>query len=374
MERLHVRASSAPLAMKCPGSQFGGLRINENNQPATVGTATHELISDYINRVGAAWDPETARKVCAKHHILDSIDDVVFLSAKAFSIYDDMVESGMIQGAIRTEVAYELEGPGYLLTGHADVVGTVEAVNVVVDWKTGRVRRIYRDQLMAYAILAGGMHKPTRVYTVWVRDGEADFEEFTPKDCRDWLSDFEERVVGWGGTKYVTGSHCIHCPRKSNCPALLEQNRALITTLLPGAPEGITGLEHMDAQVVVAWLHKFQMFDAISKQFRSAWRELVKERDVPDGFDHVWRAVRKKGATSIDVDKALPVLQQHGWTTKDLLGVSKVGVGKLKARLKASVEKGKGAYVMEVMEALEEAGAATRGKGQVEIRKVECKE
>lgn len=64
MRTFAIRASAMPLAMTCPGSVRGELRIDEEGDAARIGTAVHEGLRPLVELGSVNWDgvPALARR------------------------------------------------------------------------------------------------------------------------------------------------------------------------------------------------------------------------------------------------------------------------------------------------------------------------
>lgn len=64
-EKIHLRCSKLPLALKCAGSVLGGgMLVDEDSEAARVGRAAHEGLATLIESGRIDWDavPDLARK------------------------------------------------------------------------------------------------------------------------------------------------------------------------------------------------------------------------------------------------------------------------------------------------------------------------
>ena len=344
---MKIRCSELPRVLKCPASLGAGVRIDEEGEPARIGSAVHECLAMTIKgeecdweSIARAWDVEP-----------DQVTPLAGAGMKAWNRLD--ITPVAVEEHLTAEVA-----DGITLSGHADIIGDHESAGrVVVDWKTGSSSNSYRDQLIGYAMLAhenGFVEKESRsipVIVVWLRDGVIDTEFIDVYADVGFLRESLEQMQGITD-QYRAGEHCLYCPRRHDCDAREANLRADVKALTEAKCEALATPELAALKPKV---------DALKKVIKS-YDDLLKKRlaesgpvELDDGREV---ALEKSERRYVKTLEALPVLEDHGLTVEDIadaLTISKSKVGKV---LAADAERGqKGAVQKGFEEALEAAGA-----------------
>lgn len=205
---MRVSASKYGLFRNCQAwANESAKWFSEVSQAATDGVAVHKVIEDDL----AATEPKTGSA-----RWLRSLGGRVLAEA-AFGLDPDSGKAAHI----------EVEGRDYpknLLCGRADAVVLLDRRVIVVDWKSGVVRRYHRDQLELLGAMAGDAFGITDVaHAVAYVDlaGELRFEP-TIVPLRDGAHVLQEAcslVQQIAVAEPWPGAHCAeqYCPHAAYC-------------------------------------------------------------------------------------------------------------------------------------------------------------
>ena len=358
-EKITLRASSLPLAFRCPASIRRGLVVlNESHDAANDGTAAHAVLRSLPSTNRLDWDgiAETAKSLGA-----DPVETRM-LAAMATKLWNEIRES--FAGAL-TEVSLQYEiAPGVFLTGHADLIAVSQTSMRIGDWKTGRKDNDHSHQFRAYAAMALLSSEDIQEATgtgLWVRDQEIENYTLTRADALVWLARVRDEILTWDGV-YRPGRHCLHCPRSHECEAanaLVRRDVAAIADKsLVARVE--TELALMPAEEIVAVLHKADMVEKYAKRVREAIRNHVEKTGdvVADG---VRLTVVQEERRELDPIKTFGVLDAIGFDDDDKAHAMRFSVSAIEAVVRERAPRGqKKAEVEKLSAMLEESGAVTR--------------
>lgn len=351
-----LRASAAPLAFLCGASiRRGEVPINQLSEAADIGTAAHEALRPLAETGRLDWE---AIPAIAKRYSVPE-DDVRILCAQANKLWPELAP--IFKDALtEVELSTELR-PGFLLTGHADLLTTTGTVARGGDWKTGRRDAHHEHQLKAYCalVLLENIELTEVTFTaIWVRDGEIENYTMDRAGCEAWVRELLTAVVDWDGV-YRTGKHCDHCPRSHECPAANAQVRRDVAAI---ADRDLVGRAECEIELMTAEeiVDVFSKADTVAR-YAQRVRDAIKARVLSHG-DIVANGVRLTIATEkrrdVDAARAWPVLEQQGFVDEDFVEVIDLSASKIEKRVATKAPRGKGAAAVRgVTKALEDAGA-----------------
>jgi hypothetical protein len=260
----------------------------------------------------------------------------------------------------------ELSDPFLGLSGHPDSEWERSDAYWIGDWKSSRLDVNYFHQLMGYAWmrrnkiknLPGGCH----LFVAWLRDGTTERYHVTLEEIDRWAAQFNMIRKPDDGAGYVTGSHCSHCDRRTDCPAQREDMRQALAVI----DEGFTlDVSKLDGATVAKVHRKLKMIASIKEHWDGALRNRIRESgpvDCGDGFKLA--LVPEKGKRDVDVLKAWPALTGR-LTDEELAPCLRVGITDLQEAVATKAQKAKprtGAEAKrQLWTALEAAGAVSQG-------------
>ena len=362
-EQLTIRCSGLPLAFACPGSaRAPQVRIDTTDSSATTGTAVHELLRHVVSgRI--PWERIPA--MAAELHV--SQDELTLLARHGLELWQQVRDS--FPGA-RTEVPMAYNGPGYRLTGHADIVsvtgGESGIVVRVADWKSGRVDSDASAQIKGYALLAwraATEHAEAHGYpcpreatatALYLRDISAENHTLNEVSLAAFADSIQDRIVDWNGT-YRPGDHCGLCPRWHECEARLSYDRAIVATWTNGVD--VDYLEELTAARKLELYEQSGVVAKLADSYRAALkREILRSGPIDDGKHHL--AVVTEPRSALDPLASWPVLEEQGFTDADFAQVIDIGKTAVNKLVAERAGRGNGARAIRELEArLREAGA-----------------
>jgi hypothetical protein len=217
------RASSNPLYLACPAAAHPAddeILVNRNDDAGTVGTATHEILADwlvddtqeldvYIQRYNL--NPKDARDC----KILAAVGRIFWLEWAVGSDAEVIVERPGDEG-----FSVEIDGDTY--SGHTDILIITADTIFVVDWKTTRIPyKDYGPQMKRYCWHAANKYPHIDKFEyviVFLRDGTCEISQpLTRDNLDDYHADFLHTVINWDGKTYNPGGNCHYCPRTLGC-------------------------------------------------------------------------------------------------------------------------------------------------------------
>lgn len=307
---LRLRCSALPLAFLCPGSVHpGALVIDERNDAADSGTAAHEGSVRLVETGRVDWDAVPA---LAKRHGVDERELRVLLHY-ATRLWAEVRES-FPNASTEQELSYEAPDGSFVLTGHTDILAASGDAIHVADWKFGRLDLDHSKQLEGYAVL--GMLRTqaseATATVLWARDCEAEHYTMAAASVGPWLERLVAEVVDWDGT-FRPGSHCAHCHRNHDCPAVNALVRRDVAAIadndLVAQVEDEAALAAMAPEQIVAVLAKADMVVRFAERVRSAIRShVMRNGDIVGGGKRL--TLQHEERRALDTRAAFAVLEQ----------------------------------------------------------------
>ncbi len=356
---VNLRASSMPLAFRCPASiRRGSLLINSSNEAADNGTAAHEVLRALPRTNRIDWDaiPEVASRNGADP---DETRMLCAMGAKLWNQVSASFADAMTEVDLKIEIA-----PGVTLTGHADLLAISQTSMRVGDWKTGRKDTDHSHQFKAYAAMA--LLSSTDITEVtgtglWVRDGEIENYTLDRAGAQAWVDSLVAHVIDWDNV-YRPGKHCGFCPRNFECEAsnaLIRRDVAAISdrSLLARVE---CELATMAPSEIVEVLRKADLVVHFAARVRDAVRAHVEEHGdiVSDG---VRLTVTEQCGRELDPLKAWPILEQLEFADEDLARVMKLKISEIEEVIRERAPRGEKKHaVLKLGQLLEASGAVTK--------------
>jgi hypothetical protein len=356
---LTLRCSALPLAFLCPGSvRPGALAVNPTNDAAELGTGVHECLRTLARTGQADWDavPDVARK----HGVAE--EELRALVGLAQKMWRDKLAASF-PGA-RAEVPLGVTLPdGTVLTGTADILARSLACVHIGDWKSGRLDRDHREQLLGYCALAL-LNDPSldeaTAGVIWIRDDEFEHYTLTRAELPAYLRRLETVVIAWNGT-FRPGSHCRHCPRSHECPARHALVRRDVAAFLGGELTSYATdsnlLETLPPETLIALSASADLVHELSAHVRTAIHELVERKgDIVGGGQRL--TLQHTTRRHLKVIQAFPVLTAHGFGDDDFAQVVNISATKAEKVVASRASHGQGAATVRNFRAALEAADA----------------
>lgn len=231
-----VRSSSVPRIKICSASKHApAIEFDSGSDPASIGSCAHEIISDAIN-AGHDTAPKDITSYLAKWELAgDEAEDVRLMANIAMKMWRETFKPMVEVLDIEQELATVLDD--WTITGHTDLTAEVRAqpTIAVLDWKTGRVRSSYEDQIKTYLLLAMDNYDCTMIQNfksiiVWLRDGVYEIHDYSVEDLEEHAAQLRRALAD---DTFNPGQHCNFCPRKHECEARQLWLQSATSALMP---------------------------------------------------------------------------------------------------------------------------------------------
>lgn len=346
-----IRASSMPLAIKCPASQIlsDAPRLIADPDITALGSASHKAQEFRHQGKPVPFDDlATAYGVD-----VGELKALYWAVARLWDCYFATIDMG---GARYTEI--ELNHLD--LTGHVDLLAVSGdgKTAYLFDYKFGWRDSDHTQQLLTYAYLAWkNFPQVERVYAaiIWARHGEVEGHWYTPEALELWHEQTHKRLAESG---YNPGRHCGDCPRFLECPAAKAQLFQAGEVLIESAQQ--TELTEVDKFFTILDAQKM-LSDYCDKVYSMLRAQLAAVGGKIESDDREVFFL-EQSRREIDAKVALPVIREKfGSDTADqCCSVSKKSIEEV---VRASVGRGqKGKAAAAFMAELEERGAVTINK------------
>ena len=341
-----VRPSRLPLAFDCPSSMLPvEYAVNIASDESDLGQAAHYIAGAVV--LGKPYDAaEVAKSYGVDLEELGPLVGSIHAAWRALSasFFDPSVEVRLVSAMLGG--------------GTSDVLSRSAAHTAINDWKSGRLRRGHRHQLMGYAYNAREMWgMPSSGYIdtaiTWLRFGEIDRQKITSPELDAWEAEFlalESRI----GRVYAPGEHCGYCQRRDECAAY---RHALGTAAAALAP--VTEAPLTPAALAALYPQRSMLRRALDAYDEALKATLESGVRLPtgDGGEVYLDEVRRK---TIDPRIAWHVLRDAGFTADELASCMEIHKGAVEDVVGAKAPaRGKGKAKAEIMERLREAGAVS---------------
>jgi len=337
------RASGLPRFVECPSSALTPThKIDGGSAPADEGTAAHEALAIVVNG-GAPDIPEIANKYGVD---ITTLRVLVAYGRQAWKQY----------GPLFTEPRTEVKVQSDRVRGTSDVIQADGMRLIVLDWKSGWVRRQHLYQLAGYgeaAVNEYGMPESGKVtvITVWLRHQEAEVKDLTADSLEQFRTMLDAAEKGIGKV-WNPGEPCDYCPMWQECKARQAFSRDAVTSLTE-----VTG-DELTADKLAELYPKAKLLEQALKVFDSALRSEVHRLgtlELPDG-----RSLKftERNSETLKARQAWPVLRKIGLTDDDLESCVSMAKGKVLAAISAKADRGeKGKAKEAALENLRQADA-----------------
>jgi hypothetical protein len=359
---MNFRASSDPLYLACPGAAHPAedeILINRNDDAGTVGTATHEILADWL------VDDTQDLDVYIQRYNLSNKD------ARDCKILAAVGRIFWLEWAVGADAEVIVERPGDAgfsviicedeWTGHTDILVITADTIFVVDWKTTRIPyKDYGPQMKRYCWHAANKYPHIDKFEyviVFLRDGTCEISQpLTREDLDDYHADFLDTVLNWDGKTYCPGGNCHYCPRTLGCREKISFMQNMLA-IFDEEPAGVLD-NASDAQCVSL----YQKIGAVQNLMIEA-KENIKARCTAmdnmslEGDEGVNLVISDTVKQAFDMSLARPVLLKY-MKPDQLDACCKLGKTLMLDTVSASAPRGKKKEAkLLVMAALKEAKA-----------------
>ena len=326
-KRNKITASQLPLLSKCAGPSF--LECTDSvNDPQRRGIFFHQFISDYI-----IHGREIALELCDKE-IIDMAENSDFsnwfdgqfeyLQSEVSFAWDPKKDVAVELGSL-LERDYSKAPRGWIC-GTADIINVGDDAIFLDDIKTGRsfVPGPYDNyQLKFLALAASRAYNIPKVYAriLFVdEDGLIKAHDHSVFDSFQ-LDQIHKDLKGILAKKeLVLGDHCKWCPAFNDCPAIAKGALAILKE------ENGEALQINDDTLQRVW-PKVAALEAYSRKFKEAAKVYVRRNGAIDLGDGKHLELSTFTKSSIESEKALPILKNHlGQMFPQSLSISRASI------------------------------------------------
>lgn len=344
------------------------LRIDPFNDAANLGTGAHAAIEEFI-RTGEDPDLTKIRRLCDIDD--DNADDLEMLFSKAKALWLNHIKAMMPDPMLEVPLSVRWSDGEtlYVLTGHIDIC-SLPAPNhaVLVDWKSGYVKRDYGAQTTGYAYLASKrmlVQKVTTI-TVFLRDGTYSCDTFTDDELASWFNRVVVDQISKNIGRYSPGEHCEHCPAFAGCAGRGAMVRQAVDDLVAGSGKRLAEIlddpeqrAALGPELSAVWDRRGMVKSAIDALEKAVRSSVERHGPIPFG-DGRSLAITESERKSIDAQKGWPLLTEAIPDESKLAACLKVVKGEVEECVKADAPRGqKKGVVADLMASLETAGAMT---------------
>jgi hypothetical protein len=249
-----------------------------------------------------------------------------------------------------------LEGDG--IRGHADVFHRDDSTMTILDWKTNRVRRDYRSQVLGYATAAADQFGfpesgEIQVAIVWLRFFEFEVITVTQDDIERLHHEIDAAKLNIG-KRYAPGDPCDYCSRQLVCDARHEYLASATSALMP-----INTVEILP-EVLPTLYTKAKLLRKALSAYDKALKMALKSGPLPDGEGNLLELDELKR------DKLIPreawsVLVQQGFSEDEMAQCISMSKTKVLEVVSGKVKRGqKGTAKTAMINTLREFGAVTQ--------------
>lgn len=339
---MQIRCSALPLVTICGHSAIKpDVHVNQWSAPSATGTTTHACLRRHIE---TGWN--------SVEEIAD--DETRFLVSQGIKMWRTL-RDWIVYPVCEQEV--EADFGEFVLTGHTDIQSVAERTIRIVDWKSGRLDSLYREQMLGYgaaALRADPSLERAECYISWLRTREVEVHVFERCELDEWKGRLLESL---GAKRYNVGPHCYGCARGHECPghgAIVRRDIASLEWV--SASEIQHGLSSMSRERIIELSEKAKLVSARAQCVLSAIRSHVEEHGpvVARGSE---LCIVEESRRSVDTSAAWPVLMEH-LTDDELSAVVDVSLSRASSAVALKKSRGeKGRARAEFFRQLKAAGA-----------------
>jgi len=366
MPPIEIHCSTLPRILRCPASAVPPkVRIEQEIEASLLGSAVHQALAKHVR--GEETDiPEIAEQMGV------NLDELRILTAMGRQMWAQVSDSLKVL-AVEDVWTAPLDDE-HVLSGTADVVAeellSEKPTLVVWDWKTGRVNRDYRAQVLGYAQLAWAQWPEAeriKVVIAWVRDRMLDVEEVEAYDLHDWQRRLYRSLAELD--RYAPSPEaCEFCPRAHECEARQAQARADALVLA----EAHERLAELTPGELAALKPKADLLRQVLRGYDEALKAAVRKAGTLPTGDGRELYMEERTRMEIDFNAARPTLREVLGCADDaelverLAGCLALPKTPFLQQVAASAPRGaKGKRKAEVMAALEANGAVKKSSYEV---------
>lgn len=323
-----MRASRLPLAAKCRKS---ATLTTYGSEPATLGTAFHEMARDKVLGVQTDFESIKSRYGISKQ-------DLDGLLAALYNIQINIPKDAIVFSDDEHLESKELD-----TTGTPDLVIIKERFGTVIDWKSG-----WNDvedpeinlQLIDYAIMVAEKYPEVETFDlilVLPRQNTIKAVRLSREDLLKRAEDIKTIVQECKDpeSEYTVGSHCQNCFGCMTCPAFAGEVERFAGLAVHKDLDVFAGNVRESLSLLLPFAKAFNIVAGKIEAVAKAYVDTNGSLDL--GGAHYIKVLETRD--KIDPEKAMPILELFfEGDVHDLLSISKTA---LKNKAQA---KGRGEY------------------------------
>lgn len=357
---INLRASRMPLFMKCvmSAAEGDGVAIDEHNSAADLGTAVHRMLS---LRVQGLPVPDVAE--LADETSVDPSELGMLYSAgcKIWGAVEQWFPDPICDTSARV-----LIDEATSVSGSLDVASYIASSRTlrVLDWKSGRVEKDHRDQLLTYAALLleywPGQIEHVQLFVGLLRKWSYETVTFTVAEIKQFVGEIKRKMQNEYGV-FSPGTHCMECPHQHTCPGYDTHFKSIIgkaANLKPieMTPEMVksSGIEIANTLAMLSQMNKY------AENLRAHLRSFIAEHGVIPTVNGMALKTTVQQRSEIDVTKAVEAMRSVGLNDVEMHDALKVSKDAMVKLVTARAKRGdKSATAKKFLADLEQAGGIT---------------
>jgi hypothetical protein len=307
--------------MTCPNSVLNPDYLQEvetENGAAETGTIIHALAEDIVTKghCELAHHEIRLKEIEGLERAIELLPKIERVWKLAKPVFIEPILEEYLEAKIST---------GITITGHIDIFEAFDTHAFILDWKTGRQRVDHYHQVMGYAYLVWAkMGYPLEyefyMTVAYVEEGENGLEKMpmiTPTDLQEWALTVQARLKR---QQYVTSEKCVHCPLANECQAHRLKQESAVRVISGTGGE----IRHMPNRADT--INRLKIVEDAVKNFRAQLKAEVQANGPLDLGDGTHYVIEEKQQESLDANRALKVLRDHGLTGDDIIGSMKLSL------------------------------------------------
>lgn len=370
---LVVRCSSLDLLWNCPQAVLAPRDedlLDPIHPVGELGTAAHAYAATLL----LPYDKRPKIEELADRYSVD-VDELRIRCILVEKVFERDLKVWLTGGEVEIYSEYEIDFP-YGGFDRLRLCGTTDIRNVrkstatgkfrsySVDYKFGRVERATNQQRRGYAFLAW---KDLDLLEAWsgavypmLEDGLIDAKIYQASELDTWFDELQRRIRNAvePNDKYAPGTHCVYCPRRTNCKPRTEWWRETVSTF---SKDPVPVLVNDDSVAEAFKLAKAIIIEADRmKDFAMQYADDHKGEILPSSRKSRFE-IRTTHKDEIDPAKAWPiVLKLLGKRVSEAMVIRKGAMMNIVGENAIAAGEKKGAAIKEAIKLLEDAGAISK--------------
>ncbi|MCC7147153.1 MAG: PD-(D/E)XK nuclease family protein [Phycisphaeraceae bacterium] len=374
---MKIRCSKLDALMSCPPSVLDttAVRIDREEEAATIGKAVHAMAADLIER--QAYNVmETAAMFGLDTEQSEEAAALMLYLMRAWDELRRYFPTPRTECGVAAPLSADVE-----LTGTVDLLSPLgETKAVFCDWKTGRVDSNYQHQMAGYAyclwtILGQPEDGLITGIVVFLRHHYYRVVKYTPAMLRSWHHDLTHNALA-AATKFRPGRVCPNCEIYASCQARKAEVTGVVDSVLgrtTGDPKWTTFVDqatgllaNIDADnkhepavgdIITTLMTRARLAKEAADDVVALVRDTIRRVGPIDTGEFTTMELATVTMKTLDPVKSLPVLRRH-LSDAEICGGMKLSLPQMQSAYAA--KKGRGEKVaakIQIESELDRAGA-----------------